>query len=184
MLRKIYHELVVIRKELQAIRSILEHKAIRFDTKGIAALKELMNTNFESEAKIRISYEQDVCTYCKKKIAKSDKYCQYCGKPTENRKGVRRMEERRKLKKSIKENMLKEQDFLIKQLELLNEGAYHVSGEYEAGQYLPGLTDAMCRVLKMMSIPYALRLGILFAVLFELLKSIVILIKKLSWSKA
>ena len=63
MLRKIYHELVVIRKELQAIRSILEHKAIRFDTKGIAALKELMNTNFESEAKIRISYEQDVCTY-------------------------------------------------------------------------------------------------------------------------
>ena len=63
---------------------------------------------------------------------------------------------------------MKEQDLLIKQLELLNEGSYRVSGEYEAGQYLPGLTDAMCQVLKMMSIPYALRLGI------------VIFIKKLS----
>lgn len=66
MLRKIYQELVAIRKELQAINKSLEPKTIKYSiTKGKA------------------DSERQACAYCKKIILKKDKYCQYCGKPTE-----------------------------------------------------------------------------------------------------
>lgn len=66
MLRKIYLELVEIRKELQAINKNLESKTIDYS---------IAEGNADSE--------RQTCTYCKKIILKKDKYCQYCGTFTE-----------------------------------------------------------------------------------------------------
>lgn len=71
------------------------------------------------------------------------------------------------MKRRAKDHILKEQEFLVQQLELLNKESNNA-----CGKELADLTHAMCKVLKIMSIPYALRFGILFAVIFQLLKGI------------
>lgn len=82
----------------------------------------------------------------------------------------------KKLKKSMREHLLKEQEFLVRQLELLNKESGSVS---VSPIELCEITYAMKEILKMMSIPYALRFGIILAVLFELLICFVVFVKKL-----
>ncbi len=82
----------------------------------------------------------------------------------------------RKLKRSMEEHLLKEQEFLVRQLELLNKESESASG---SPIELCEITYAMKEILKMMSIPYALRFGIILAVLFELLIRFIIFVKKL-----
>lgn len=79
----------------------------------------------------------------------------------------------------MKEYLIKEQDILINQLELINKE----SNNAVLASELEHATNAMCEVLKLMSIPYALRFSIFFVLIFQLLISIIVLIKKFFWSK-
>lgn len=83
------------------------------------------------------------------------------------------------LKRNLEEHLIKEQEFLINQLELINKESNNAMSASE----LEHATNAMCKVLKLLSIPYALRLGIFFVVIFQLLISVIILVKKFFWSK-
>lgn len=82
----------------------------------------------------------------------------------------------RKLKKHFGEHLDKEQEFLIQQLELLNKESCKANGKE-----LADLTFAMCKVLRAMSIPYALRLSIFFVVFAHLLIGFVVFIKNHFW---
>lgn len=81
----------------------------------------------------------------------------------------------KKLKRSMKEHLLKEQGFLVRQLELLNKES---ESQTVCPMELCEMTYAMKEILRMMSIPYALRFGIVLAVFFELLIRFVIFVKK------
>ena len=79
----------------------------------------------------------------------------------------------------MRKHFEKTEKILARQLKLLSKDAEHAMGSE-----LLGLTESMIRIIKTMSIPYFLRMGIVFIVILHALIGFVVFIKYLLRRKA